>query len=125
KMQHHIWTMDTDGKNLKRITSGKGFETHPSFSPDQKYISFTSNRNGTDYEIYTTTLAGEVQQITHNPGLDTNPCFSSDGQKIVFVSNRSGTQQIWMMDQDGSNPVALTEAETPSVDPAWGAWELK
>jgi len=42
----HIWLMNTDGTDLKQITSSSGAETSPKFSPDGKYLLI-----GTDFHI--------------------------------------------------------------------------
>jgi len=37
--------IDIDGKNLKRITYGKTFDSFPVFSNDGTRLAFSSNRN--------------------------------------------------------------------------------
>ena len=37
--------IDIDGKNLKKITSDKTFDSFPVFSNDGKKLAFSSNRN--------------------------------------------------------------------------------
>ena len=128
KLNYHIWIMNSDGSDPRQLTEGKGFDTHPSFSFDQKQITFSSNRNENNFEIYSITFGGDnfgisskkIKQLTHFSGLDTQSNFSVDGKKIVFVSNRSGNQQIWSMNSDGSDPAPLTIEAGESMDPAWG-----
>src|SRR5262249_58584799 len=38
----HIWTIGVDGRNERQITSSTDSESNPRFSPDGKYLSFTS-----------------------------------------------------------------------------------
>jgi dipeptidyl aminopeptidase/acylaminoacyl peptidase len=46
--------------------------------------------------------------------------FSPGGERIAFVSARSGNQEIWVCDNDGSNPLRLTSFAGPSVTtPQW------
>src|SRR5262245_37310858 len=40
----HVWTIGIDGRNERQITSSQESETSPRFSPDGKYLSFTSSR---------------------------------------------------------------------------------
>ena len=40
----HIWTVGIDGQNERQITSSNDSESSPRFSPDGKYLSFTSSR---------------------------------------------------------------------------------
>jgi Tol biopolymer transport system component len=51
---------------------------------------------------------------------DTLPAYSPDGEKIAFLSDRSGTMEIWVCDNDGSNPMPLTSMGGPIVSqPNW------
>jgi Tol biopolymer transport system component len=38
------------------------------------------------------------------------PQFSPDGKKIAFASDRSGSEEIWVCNNDGSNPVSITSS---------------
>src|SRR5205823_7562056 len=42
----HIWMVGYDGKNDRQITFSTDSETSPRWSPDGKYLSFTSSRPG-------------------------------------------------------------------------------
>src|SRR3954464_2097894 len=42
----HIWTVGLDGQNERQITSSTESESSPRFSPDGRYLSFTSSRPG-------------------------------------------------------------------------------
>src|SRR5579885_409644 len=42
----HIWMINYDGSGNRQITSSEQSEGSPRFSPDGKYLSFTSSRPG-------------------------------------------------------------------------------
>src|SRR5512132_3075597 len=42
----HIWMMDANGQNARQLTSGDKSESSPAFSPDGKWISFISAKDG-------------------------------------------------------------------------------
>ena len=41
-----IWTADESGSNVQRLTAHRGRDTTPRFSPDGKWIAFSSDREG-------------------------------------------------------------------------------
>src|ERR1041385_1109979 len=41
-----IWTADENGQNVQRLTVNKASDAFPRFSPDGKWIAFSSDRNG-------------------------------------------------------------------------------
>ncbi|HBV20608.1 MAG TPA: Tol-Pal system protein TolB, partial [Nitrosomonas sp.] len=43
--------INADGSGLQRLTRSSGIDTEPSFSPDGRYIIFTSDRGGSP-QIY-------------------------------------------------------------------------
>ena len=52
--------------------------------------------------------------ITRNDAYDAEGAFSPDGKWIVFGSRRDGDSELYVMRDDGSNPVRLTR--TPGYD---------
>jgi dipeptidyl aminopeptidase/acylaminoacyl peptidase len=83
-----LWIVSSDGKGpLRRLTSGKGSEGDPAFSPDSTRLAFTAKRDEDEAsQVYVLDLAGgEAQRVTNWPGGAKSPTFSPDGRKIMFV----------------------------------------
>ena len=51
--------------------------------------------------------------------LDDNPVYSPDGSKIAFHRQNGFRTDIWVMNADGSNPVAVLPGDTFNAQPSW------
>ena len=70
-----IYVMDTNGNNVKRLTTDPAYDRDPCWSPDGEKIVFVSNRDGND-EIYVMNADGTNQiNITNNPAEDRDPAW--------------------------------------------------
>ncbi|RJR44790.1 MAG: Tol-Pal system beta propeller repeat protein TolB [Desulfobacteraceae bacterium] len=71
-----IFTVDPDGRNLRKLTDGQGDNEEPCWSPDGRYILFSSNREG-GYHLYIMNANGQNQRrITFMKGQQTSPSWS-------------------------------------------------
>lgn len=131
-----IFSMNEDGSGQKQLTNfSKGgslaiYTGEPFLSPDGTKIYFTSHKDVLWGEIFSMNLDGTgVTKIVTNgiTGSSLQGCFIyQNGQKIVYAhevdsfANRHG--EIYTVDINGSNKVALTafpdNCYDPCVDPA-------
>jgi len=87
-----IYTCNTDGSDMKKVTDLGGANWAPFFSPDGKKIIFSSNHasRGFHFNLWMCNLDGTgLEQITFDKVFDAFPVFSPDGKKLVFSSNRN------------------------------------
>src|SRR5689334_19229073 len=83
-----IWTADENGQNIKRITVHKARDVYPRFSPDGKWIAFSSDRNG-NLDVYVIpTAGGAVRRLTVHSADETVLDWTPDGKGILFASQR-------------------------------------
>ncbi|MCX8513446.1 MAG: peptidase M28, partial [Chthoniobacteraceae bacterium] len=102
--EYEIYSANTDGTDLKRLTDALGYDAEASFSPDGKLIVFSSTRGAYPLEklspeerarfekdpayfadLYVMNTDGSgVRQVTHTPGYDGGSFFSPDGSRIVW-----------------------------------------
>lgn len=83
----------------------------PLVSPDGQHLYFSSNRNGSNYEIYSSDLDGisNLVRLTNTTVNNLYPSVSADGSKIVFQSGDYGASaEIFMMNSDGTGLIQLT-----------------
>src|SRR6478609_820510 len=59
-----IWTADENGQNVRRITVNKARDVYPRFSPDGKWIAFSSDRNGNLDVFVIPSEGGTAKQLT-------------------------------------------------------------
>lgn len=98
-----VFLMNSDGGNVRNLTSNPAYDSFPAYSPTGDEIAFASNRDGDidkqtgirTFEIYTMKInpdgsAGAMRRITNSPGQDCHPQYSPDGKWIIFVSERAG-----------------------------------
>src|SRR5882757_6338776 len=64
--QDDIWVVDADGTNPRRITTHLARDFSPRFSPDGRWIAFTTNRNCTNGSRTTTIGAGTQARSSHS-----------------------------------------------------------
>jgi len=74
----NIYTINPDGSNMRRLTEGNGNNEDPCWSPDGRYLVFSSNRDGGGYNLYIMNANGQNQRrITFLKGDNTAPDWSS------------------------------------------------
>lgn len=84
-----IWVVAKTGGVAQRLSSPKGEETFPRFSPDGSRLAFTANYNGNN-DIYVMPVSGgEPVRITHHPSTDRVVDWYPDGRSILFASSMS------------------------------------
>jgi len=133
-----IFESDLNGKNVKRLTTAKGYDAEGSYSPDGNWIAFASNRSAfTDVlkgedkkyfdrdpsyamDIYIMKSDGsEVKRLTTAMGYDGGPFFSFDGKKITWrhFSPDGSKAEIFTMNTDGSDQQQITKLGSMSWAP--------
>ncbi len=119
-----IYTVPVTGGTPRQVTPRGPSYLH-GWSPDNKFLVFTGQRNG-DYDIYRVPAAGGPEErLTDAKGLDDGPEYSPDGKHVYFNSARTGTMLIYRMKSDGTEQEALTTGEFhdwfPHISPD-GKW---
>jgi dipeptidyl aminopeptidase/acylaminoacyl peptidase len=88
KSNAHIWMVSYDGKNDRQITFSQDSESSPRWSPDGKYISFTSSRPGKAKGSQVWLLdrsGGEAMQLTELKGRLQGYEWSPDSKRLALV----------------------------------------
>lgn len=81
-----IWIGTTDGEQTFPITNGEKSSTNPKWSPDGKWIAFTSNRRDNRNQLFVIRAdGGEAEQITEQKGSIGDFEWSPDGKWIAYA----------------------------------------
>ncbi len=83
-----IWTGGEDGRNVQRITANAARDTYPRFSPDGKWIAFSSDRSG-NLDVYIIpSEGGAAKRLTFHSADDAVLGWTPDSRQVLFSSNR-------------------------------------
>ena len=103
-----IWVANEDGRNVQRLTVNRARDVYPRFSPDGKWIAFSSDRNGNLDVFIIPSTGGTVKQLTSHSADDTVLNWTPDGRSILFSSQRGEgfMPQLYTVSVDGGMPVS-------------------
>jgi len=133
-----LYVYEPEGEKLRRLTHARGYDAEASYSPNGKWIVFTSMRSGYEgeleeknrkqleidpsvfAEIYVMRADGsKLKRLTHVRGYDGGPFFSPDGKRIVWrrFDEEGLRADIWSMKLDGTDQRRLTDFDCMSWAP--------
>jgi Tol biopolymer transport system component len=111
-----LYMVEIENGTLHRLTNDHYNDRDPDWSPDNRFIAFSSDRSyyGKDgfmnlfiYELDN----GQIHYLTKGQFNDNAPAWSPNGNNIAFTSDRDGSINIWVI---RDKPVAGDE--TPPTD---------
>lgn len=112
-----LYAMDSDGRNLRRLTTDSANEGDPAWTPDGAQLVYTSTRGTATQILIMPTDGGESRPLTTTTGGNHSPSISPDGLTIAFSSGRDGNQEIYAMSLDGSSQRRLTKTALRESSP--------
>ena len=113
----HLWIVPVSGGEPERLPVG---ENAWDLSVARKGQRLVYQQGLDDWNIWRSTGPGPVWRPMKKEAAPTKfiastkqdafPQFSPDGKRIAFASDRSGSEEIWVCNNDGSNPVSITSS---------------
>ncbi|SFT07669.1 component of the Tol biopolymer transport system [Saccharopolyspora flava] len=99
-----LWVLPI-GQEPRKVVSDGYFASDPDFSPDGRFLLYSSDRTGTP-DLWLHELAtGAERRITDVEGAAITPRFAPDGTRIAYQDQDGAT---WIADLDGGPPRQVT-----------------
>ena len=111
-----IWTATTDGGDVRRLTVHTARDAYPRWSPDGKWIAFSSDRYGNMDVFVIPAEGGQPTRLTWHSAGDLVQGWTPDGKRVLFSSQRGERfgGMLYTVDLEGHLPV--------SAGPDIGVW---
>ena len=106
-----IWTVPSRGGAARLLISNPATEFAPHYSPDGKYLAFSSMRTGNG-DVYLLTFAtGELKRLTFDDSSELAEGWSPDSRWVYFSSSArdiSGMNDIYRVSREGGTPMQVS-----------------
>jgi TolB protein len=124
--QATLYISKADGSEEHPLIQPGALDYNPAWSPDGKWIVFTSERAGSADLFRVRPDGTGLERLTDDPAYDDQAAFSPDGKQIVFVTTRAdGTADLWILDPETRKAKPLTSGPGGDFRPSWspdGKW---
>jgi imidazolonepropionase-like amidohydrolase/Tol biopolymer transport system component len=117
-----LYIIPAAGGEARALTSGVAWDMQPKFSPNGRWIAFTSDRGGGDNIWIIDRDGSNARQVSKETfRLLNSPSWTPDSEYIVarkhFTSARSlGAGEMWLYHRSGGDGVQLTKKRTDQKD---------
>jgi TolB protein len=115
-----IYVLDIASRQTKRLTTHRAIDTEGTWSPDGRYIYFTSDRAGGPQVYRISANGGTPERITFEGSYNARPRLSPDGTRLAMVHNDRGNFRIAVMNLERKDLLVLStgrQDESPSFAP--------
>ncbi|HEX2208590.1 MAG TPA: hypothetical protein VHG93_12970 [Longimicrobium sp.] len=110
---YDVVVMDADGGVVRELTRDRALDMNPAWSPDGRYVLFSSDRTGIPNLYAFDLTAGQLLQVTNVLTGAFQPDVSPDGRWIAFAWYRSDGYHIARIPYD---PSTWRPARAPHPD---------
>jgi TolB protein len=115
-----IHVLDITSRQTMRLTTHRAIDTEGTWSPDGKFIYFTSDRSGGPQVYRISANGGTPERITFEGSYNARPRLSPDGTRLAVVHNDRGNFRIAVMNIERRDLLVVSKGsqdESPSFAP--------
>jgi TolB protein len=115
-----IYVLDINSRRTTRLTTHRAIDTEGTWSPDGRYIYFTSDRSGGPQIYRISADGGTPERVTFEGSYNARPRLSPDGARLAMVHNDRGNYRIAVMNLERKDLLVLStgrQDESPSFAP--------
>jgi tricorn protease len=109
--QGDIWIVPATGGDARRLTVHPAPDGSPIWSPDGRWIAFTSSRNGNSDIYLIPVVGGKVRRLTYYSGQEYLTGWTPDSEGVTFSGYRQTYERsqmgTFLAKLDGGDPVAI------------------
>ena len=116
-----IFVADSNGKNMRRLTTNKSLETSPTWSPDGRRLVFTSDARGKPQLYEISANGGPMRRLPTNvSSYCSEPAWNPVKDNLIaFTAAVGGGFQIALYDSASRSSKILTSVSHSAVEPVW------
>ena len=115
-----LFVMDYDGYDPRQLTADGFLNLMPRWSPDRRFLVFTTYRNRNTQDIDMIELAtGKRWTLVAQGGLNITPVFSPDGNSLAYSSSHEGNAELYRLDTKTKAVQRLTTHAAGDLSPSW------
>jgi len=103
-----LWLVPDTGGIARRLTSDEGFESHPKFSPDGRFVALSGHYDADNFDVYVIPVdGGPPLRLTYHPASDRVIGWTHDGNYVLFISRRWRQPRLYRVSLEGGLPEEL------------------
>lgn len=115
-----LFVMDYDGYDPRQLTADGFLNLMPRWSPDRRFLVFTTYRNRNTQDIDMIELAtGKRWTLVAQGGLNITPVLSPDGNSLAYSSSQEGNAELYRLDTKTKAVQRLTTHAAGDLSPSW------